>query len=234
MSATAPETTTFDTEGGPFQPTDREKRLFQWMFSQTQDFAEVFKKWVPEWVALTGLNVPIGQIVGWRTQFSPVASLPPSPADGQRVTFDTGQTGVYWDMVYSTTLSKWIFVGGPPISAEVTTGESTTSVSYVDLATVGPSLTAPLAGSYLVTFGATLNIASAGNTARATVKVGAAAAGDTNSVRGGDVDTSVARAMPLTLAAGDVLLMQYRGTTGLSSTFRNRFITMFPQTVSPP
>ena len=67
--------------------------------------------------------------------------------------------------------------------------------------------------SSLVQFGATLSNNTTGSGANATVKLGGAAAGDTNcaqAVTTANHDVSVHRILRLTCAASDVLLMQYK------------------------
>ena len=87
-----------------------------------------------------------------------VTSLPGSPIDGQEVYYVASATnGVVWHLRYnagSGSSYKWEFLGGPPLYAEITTGESTTSGSYTNLATIGPQITAPLSGDYMITISA--------------------------------------------------------------------------------
>lgn len=64
----------------------------------------------------------------------------------------------------------------------VATQESTTSTSYTDLTTVGPSLTNLADGQYIVAFGAAAGNDTAGSGARMSVSVNGAAASDTNSM----------------------------------------------------
>jgi hypothetical protein len=56
-----------------------------------------------------------------------------------------------WHCVWDTALNggsgAWAVMGGP-LYAEVMTSQTTTSATYVDLATVGPSVTIPAAGIY--------------------------------------------------------------------------------------
>lgn len=88
-----------------------------------------------------------------------VTSLPSNAIDGQEVRYLADNTnGVVWNLRYragSSSSYKWEFIGGAPLYNLVspTSFESTTSGSYVDLATVGPSLTVPLAGDYDVSIG---------------------------------------------------------------------------------
>jgi hypothetical protein len=42
----------------------------------------------------------------------------------------------------------WIFVGGAPMRSDVQANEPTSSVSFTDLATVGPQITLPFSGDY--------------------------------------------------------------------------------------
>jgi hypothetical protein len=87
-----------------------------------------------------------------------VTSLPGSPVDGQRCLYLADATnGVVWDLRYrsaSGSTFKWEFVGGGDLTATVATQESTSTGAFADLTTVGPSITVPLAGDYLVRFGA--------------------------------------------------------------------------------
>jgi hypothetical protein len=64
-----------------------------------------------------------------------------------------GTNGVLWHFVYESTETtyKWRFIGGPPLTAEVTTDETTTSTSYAALTTAGPAVALPRAGDYDVT-----------------------------------------------------------------------------------
>lgn len=88
-----------------------------------------------------------------------VTTLPLNPYDGQEVTLQTADMATYgaaWRLRYSAASAsayKWEFIGGPPIEAEVDTNESTTSGAYVNLATVGPNVTPPAVGEYLLSFG---------------------------------------------------------------------------------
>ena len=90
-----------------------------------------------------------------------VTSLPGSPFNEQEVYYAADATnGVYWHLRYrsaSGSTHKWEALGAvAPLTAEVLTSQTTSSATYVDLATAGPTVTVPLAGDYLITFGATL------------------------------------------------------------------------------
>ena len=78
-----------------------------------------------------------------------------SPYDGQEVNLQVdAANGVNWRFRYnaaSASAYKWEFVGGSELVVVVGGGESTTGGvgSYVNLATVGPSIVVPRAGDYL-------------------------------------------------------------------------------------
>jgi hypothetical protein len=84
-----------------------------------------------------------------------VSSLPASPADGDTVYLQTAAMatdGIIWTFRYRSGAGtyKWEFVGGPPWAVEVATGQTqATNNAWVDLATVGPSVTVPVAGDYI-------------------------------------------------------------------------------------
>jgi hypothetical protein len=87
-----------------------------------------------------------------------VTSLPTvNLYDGQTVDFVAdGTNGVIWRLRYNASggTYKWEFDGGGPLTAEVSTAETTNTGAYGDLTTVGPSIVVPLAGDYEVTYGA--------------------------------------------------------------------------------
>ena len=86
-------------------------------------------------------------------------SLPVAPVDGQVINYLADATnGVVWRLRYrsiSSSTYKWEFIGGEPLRADVTTMEQLTATAstWADLATVGPTITLPLAGDYDVSFG---------------------------------------------------------------------------------
>ena len=88
-----------------------------------------------------------------------VTSLPGSPSNGQLalLTDSTTAPTYQWLCQYDSNISgshKWRFLGGAPlyqrIPASGDAGETTTSATYADLATVGPSVTLPVVGLYRV------------------------------------------------------------------------------------
>lgn len=88
-------------------------------------------------------------------------ALPANPVDGQQIYYAADATnGVIWHLRYRSSSSssyKWEFVGGADAVARVSTSETTTSGTYADLATVGPSITLALAGDYQITAGSKIS-----------------------------------------------------------------------------
>lgn len=85
-----------------------------------------------------------------------VTALPGSPVDGQGILLQTAAMatkGLVWPLRYNATSAspyKWEGVGCAPWIEEIADQESTSSSTYTDLGTVGPTVTAPLAGEYIV------------------------------------------------------------------------------------
>lgn len=163
-----------------------------------------------------------------------VTSLPVTPYDGQEVYFEASETaGVYWHLRFRSASAsdfKWEFLGGPPLHVEILTAETTTNVAYVDLATAGPSVTVPLEGDYEIVFGCDLRSSADGAVTVASVKLGAAATSDNESVaNNSNAQSSVSRVLrENALAASAVLLVQYKSNGSATLTARNRFISVRP------
>jgi len=166
-----------------------------------------------------------------------VTALPGSPFDGQEVYFQSAAMateGVVWHLRYRAAASgsyKWEFLGGPPMSTEIVIVEGTTSVTLVDLSTPGPTVTVPLAGDYLISFGAT--VASAGpELPWTTVKLGAAAVADAQGfpmvVTAGNANTGSRTERVAAIAASAALKMMYRTTAGGAVNWDRRWITVTP------
>jgi hypothetical protein len=94
--------------------------------------------------------------ITWREPI--LSALPGTPTDGQIINYLADATaGVVWRLRYrsaSASTYKWEFLGGPSLRAEVATQETIPSGTYGDIATVGPSVTVPLAGDYDIHHGA--------------------------------------------------------------------------------
>lgn len=163
-----------------------------------------------------------------------VSALPGSPVDGQEIYFQNttlAAEGVVWHLRYrsaSASSHKWEFVGGSAVFSEVLTGQATSSTSFTDLATVGPSITMPLAGDYDAEFGARIFNAASG-LGVVGIKIGSAEAGNGAQLSiNASSAANVFRALRLTgLAAAEVLKLQYH-TTSTSSEFIQRFLYVRP------
>lgn len=170
---------------------------------------------VPQFLALTGLE------------------------DGDEVYVEVDATNeIQWHLRYKLSTTRWRFLGGPALWAEILTAEGTTSATYVDLATAGPSITAPLAGVMEIDWGASLNVPSAPTNylGYAAVKIGAAAAGDADAATNGAVGfapgASVARKKPKTVARSDAIKLQYRTPGGGTLTATSRWLSFVPAYVT--
>jgi len=171
-------------------------------------------------------------------------SLPASPVDGQEyVLVDSLTNASYcWRFRYnagSGSANKWEFIGGSPAVARVETTEATTSGTYVDLATVGPSFTIPRAGDYLLRWGYhAANTAQAQN-AQAIVARNGAGQGNFDLFVSfllvtvtGNVFAGAAERTMTGLAAADVLKLLYMSSNGGGLTFSRRFLVVQPVRVS--
>lgn len=114
----------------------------------------------------TGATGPAGTATRV-TSLTPGSGGMPNPlVDGMEVVYVVDSAnGILWRLRYnagSASAYKWEFVGGPPRSDIVSSGYSpnqpTSSTSFTDLATVGPSVVLPLAGDYMLEYGATCNV----------------------------------------------------------------------------
>lgn len=173
------------------------------------------------------------------------SSTPPaSPVDGMiwRLPADSSN-GVYWFFQYdsSQATNKWVFMGGPPMFAAVNTDQTTGSLTYVDLGTVGPSITIPRSGDYIIELG--FGMAPTGSnftdvTMLMAAKLGGAATSDANAV-GLSTGSTAAQGLPsatrklapVALTAADVVKAQYRiaASSGTSTThFVNRHLFVTP------
>jgi hypothetical protein len=191
----------------------------------------------------TGL-VYVGTGTGWVAvaPSSPplVTTLPGSPTDGQMCYFLADAThGVVWTLRYraaSTSTYKWEFVGGAGLESFVAASESTSSTTYTDLATVGPSVTIPTlpnGGDFDVTFGA--SVATSGSTP-ALWTVGLAVGGTVtysdffafSGPNAGTDGASLSKTFRLAGVSGATLMkLQYK-ISGAAASFDDRFLQVTP------
>ena len=187
-------------------------------------------------------------------QVVPLASWPPaSPADQQMAilelpaTYDPiGGKKFRWMFSYDSASSEWVFLGGPPLVAKVDTSQlAPNSATYVDGTTVGPTITLPLGGDYLI--GESVDMAfgggfsSNGNQGYASLSIGGSTPVDADGVTtttcqnasgtGITNEASVARTLMKTgLAASTVIKMQYRVSSANNNrvNIANRYLTVTP------
>lgn len=176
-------------------------------------------------------SIPAGGIPLRAVANVPIASALPQVSgvrSGDEIVYRAG-SGL-WRFVYDPggdASLPWAFVGGSPLRGERTvTGETYNAAGFGDPTTPGPLLTAPLAGEYRVGLHwvAAHSIATAFGVAA--VKIGAAAAVDTDGVLGqnGAANTNWSSTTRLNLtvpAAGTVLKVQYRSGSGATMTLGN-------------
>lgn len=177
-------------------------------------------------VELVALDLMISTI-------APATTLPGSPTNLQRaILVDSTTVPTYaWEVQWSSTASRWIYVGGCPAVVEVLTSETTTlAATYQDLATTGPSFTVPRAGSYVIQFEADATLQAAPGAIA--VKLGAAATSLNDGVlisiaaagEGGQPHGIIRR----TLAASDVVKIQYQGQVAGANTYARRRLAIHP------
>jgi hypothetical protein len=189
-----------------------------------------------------------GGVAVWAAPASSVVpyatTLPGGPTDGQEAilvdstTAPTYQWRFRWNNS-SVNTDKWELVGGVPAVVEIATAETTTSASYVDLATAGPSFTVPKGGVYEISLGSEIyaSVLTALRTIKMAAKLGAAAAADAEScgifqfTAASTEGISATVAMRRTLAASDVVKCQYK-ISGETATFKRRWLRVQPVRVS--
>jgi hypothetical protein len=191
------------------------------------------------------LPVPPAVTAGTPTNVTYGTSLPASPADGQEaILVDSLTAPTYaWRFRYVASIvsaNKWLFIGGDPVIVTVETAQNVQSLTYIDLATVGPQFTIPRAGEYLVGFGAeiTSNNANA-NQMWVTLKNGAAATADADGIYvssvGNAMQTTIYafREKQVTFAAAAVAKLQYRqNQTAAAFNAAKRVLRITPKAVA--
>lgn len=166
-------------------------------------------------------------------------SLPASPTNGQEaILVDSLTNPTYqWRFRYNAGASgpyKWEFVGGSSVQSEVNADQTTSSSAFVDLATVGPQVTVPVAGEYEISVDA-LMYGAVGAVMLAGVKIGAAGVANDDAVQLTEpvasspvhVGATFRRAVP----AGALLKVQY-STTAANSHFLRRHLRVIPVRVA--
>jgi hypothetical protein len=172
-------------------------------------------------------------------------TLPVSPADDEEyILVDSTTAPTYaWRFRYDTAVSgsnKWEFVGGAPAFDLVATAESTTSTSYTNLSTTGPSIVVPRAGEYLIAHGAFIDKTGGTlGTGYMSYAIGATAAAEADRItmETGDAGTtpsaSLTRTNLKTFAASDDIVAKYKVTSGPDTfAYSERWMTILPVRVA--
>lgn len=190
----------------------------------------------------TGQTPPPASFIPTSTPIPLVTALPTTGLfDGMEVIFtDSLTAGLYfWRFRYvaARPTNKWVFVGGAPAFSQVDTNQSTTSSTYADLGTVGPDLTVPIAGLYVVEIGFAENSSTSGNNLYMSYSVAGAAVNDLDGIvirttggSNGDIGRGNSRANRRTLAAGATLVSKYKVFSG-DGQFGNRWMRLTPVAV---
>lgn len=142
-----------------------------------------FETWMVDRVAVSGLNLPIGQIIGF-SQFTVQSDF-------------------------------------------IETNESTTSLPYTDLATVGPTLTGIPDGQYILGFGAQTGVVT--DSASMSVSVNGAAASDADSATmgtSGAIGGNIVRFISSTMSTGgnNTVTAKYKTNNGTTIPFMRRWL----------
>lgn len=148
-------------------------------------------------------------------------------------------TSIRWHLRYDLANDRWNKVGGPPILSNVDASEATSSGGIGDqnLTTLGPSITPPLIGSYLVQVGGRVTLGAASLRAFHSYAIGASSAlqSDAGEVQGASGET-LSYTSPVkrkALILTDVLVSKYRDNSGsASATFADRWMRIDPEFVT--
>ena len=165
-----------------------------------------------------------------------VSTLPGSPADGDTIYYQTtamATAGVVWTLRYRSGggTYKWEFTGGPSLSNVALGANVTATTNTHATKTGGPSLTIPLAGEYVIAWGALVGASVSAAYAGILPFYNGTAVGtasDLELAQGTTVFVSVATQTNVTFAtAGNTLDLRYRVDSG-TGTFGRRFLYATP------
>lgn len=113
------------------------------------------------------------------------------------------------------------------VATDVATQETTTSTTYTDLATVGPSLSNLPDGKYLLLYGCMAKTDAAGNGVYMSVQVNATAASDSDvaySESGNFISVMRATAKTFSNGGNNSVTVKYKSTAAHTATFLNRWL----------
>lgn len=169
-----------------------------------------------------------------------VIALPGSPYEGMSVHYWPGGTegsGVMWTLTWRDAANSgsgaWMFVGGAPLVAQVITEQTTTSTTYTDLATAGPSIAIPSAGIYDIGVAARAYNASGAVSAMATQGPGWTTTSPPFAQSQVSLRVGVSGGDRLTANAGGTVEAKYRSSTAGTAGFAYRRLTITPVELRP-
>ena len=168
-----------------------------------------------------------------------VVALPPSPYEGLEVDYHPSgslATGPVWRCVWRSALNSgsgaWAVVSGAPLTSFVTTGQTTTSTSYVDLATVGPAVAIDYAGDYIIRIEADLRNSAANTSVMSFAGPGVAAGGEPVALKDGTIRHNVSALGPVTFTGAGAVVAKYTVSAG-TGTFQRRRMALWPVELRP-
>jgi hypothetical protein len=172
-----------------------------------------------------------------------ITSLPSTPTDGQIINYVADSTnGIVWTFRYraaSSSSYKWEFIGGPAAYSYVGPNDyngsrqTISTLTFGDLATVGPSFTTPFAGDWDCTF----NVLAETNGTATHVRVWATGDsslnwnfGDSQAYNANQLNATHAGTIRRTgIASGSTLKLQYAvSNAGVTAAFWNRRLYVTP------
>jgi hypothetical protein len=182
-----------------------------------------------------------------------VTSLPSVPIVGQEVRYVADATnGVYWNLHYDGLGTyPWKFIGGRELTSMVLAnqGVGLTTNTYIDLGTVGPQITVPLAGDYRIEWGSNASLnAGVSTVAGMGIKFGSASApANANpetrwvahigqpTTSGGAIRAAISNFDIATdVAASTLIKAQYFHNNGNIAAFAYRSLSIVPIRVKAP
>jgi hypothetical protein len=167
-----------------------------------------------------------------------VTVLPALPSNGQEVYLDaSGGAGalrnVRWHLRYNGATSKWDYLGGPPLRAEVNVAQLLPTASvWTDLGTVGPSLLVPVAGTYRTSWSTVVNIATAGAQTAYTgpaVGAGTPAFSAKTALNNANQYQTTFQNRSMAWTAGQECRLRYRLQLAISTAFDERWLELLPE-----
>jgi hypothetical protein len=161
--------------------------------------------------------------------------LPGSPDAAQMVLFQTAAmvtAGIGpWALRYRTASAsayKWEATGAIPLIAELPAVATTTSATYTDTGTPGPTITLPLSGDYVISHGFE-SVNGNGSVSQSFIFGGAAAADPERAVvLASSVTDSTSRTVRKLALSATVLVTCKHKTTGGTAIFANRWLSITP------